>query len=406
MTTPWVFRHATLRALAALCFLWAVSFGLTIPFLTLTARDRGVSIDAIGLIAASYLITQIFLQVPFGALSDRVGRVGPLALGIALFAIATAGFVVADSTVAFMVLRAAQGVGFALGYPAFRALVADVTAPDERGRAYAAMGTAYSTGILIGPGIGGGFASMVSRDTLFLLTAALDVALAIAVIVVLRGAGRPGLAHADTERVPMRAAFTLPLLGAFLLAFAGYFQLGFVESIWGPYVADLGGSDLVVGLSFTTIAIAKVILQPWGGRLADRGDQPRLLLIGFTAMAFVMMGYGMTPWLVGILVLGFFEGAAAAIAFPALDALLAGKTDPRIQGRVQGIFSSSMMAGATLSALGGPLLYTVSPGLPFVIGGLALVIVCPIAVGMIRGSAPPVPAGASVEPAAPSSVTT
>ena len=401
MTMPWVLRHPVLRPLAALCFLWAISFGLTIPFLTLTARDRGVSIDAIGLIAASYLITQIFLQYPFGALSDRVGRVGPLALGIAVFAIATGGLVVADSTAAFIVLRAAQGIGFALGYPAFRALVADVTAPGERGRAYAAMGTAYSTGILIGPGIGGGFASALSRDTLFLLTAILDVALALAVMVVLRGVGRRDMSHASAEHVPVRSAFTRPLLGAFLLAFAGYFQLGFVESIWGPYLAEMGGSDLVVGLSFTTVAIAKVALQPWGGRLADRGDQPRLLLIGFTSLAFVMMGYGMMPWLTGILVLGLCEGAAAAIAFPALDALLASKSDPRIQGRVQGAFTSSTMAGATISALGGPLLYKVSPGLPFVIGGVALVLVCPVAVGMIRGTRSPVPT-----PAAPAEAPT
>ena len=41
---------------------------------------------------------------------------------------------------------------------------------------------------------------------------------------------------------------------------------------------------------------------------------------------------------------------------------------------------------ATVSALGGPILYNVSPGLPFVIGGIALILICPFAVGMIRGA--------------------
>ena len=126
--------------------IWAFAFGLTIPFLTLTARDRGVSLDAIGVIAASFLLTQIVFQLPLGALSDRsVGR-GPLAAGIALFSLATVGFTQADTATAFILLRAVQGVAFALGLPAYRALVADVTAPDQRGRAYATLGMAYSGG--------------------------------------------------------------------------------------------------------------------------------------------------------------------------------------------------------------------------------------------------------------------
>src|SRR5262249_2967480 len=135
MAMPWILRHATLRLLLAVVGIWAFAFGLTIPFLTLTARDRGVSVGAIGVIAGSFLLTQIVFQLPLGALSDRVGRSGPLAAGIALFALATVGLTQAETATAFIRLRAVQGVAFALGLPAYRALVADVTATDQRGRA-------------------------------------------------------------------------------------------------------------------------------------------------------------------------------------------------------------------------------------------------------------------------------
>lgn len=391
MTLPWVLRHPTLRFLTALCALWAISFGLTIPFLTLTARDRGVSVDAIGVIAASYLIVQIFLQYPCGALADRIGRTTPLAAGIALFAVTTAGLVFAETAPMFVVLRAAQGAGFALGYPAFRAMIADVTAPNQRGRAYAAMGTAYSSGLLLGPAIGGGLASTVGRDSLFLITAAIDATLAIGVVVLLRGHGRPGSRGVADDRLPLSAALGRALIGAFLLAFASNIPVGIVESIWALYIADKGGSDLLVGISFTTIAIARVLLLPWGGRLADSGDQSRLITIGYLGLATVLMAYGASPWVVGILVLGFAEGAAAAIALPALDAFVAGRADPRIQGRVQGMFNSSMMTGATVSAVGGSMLYRVSPGLPFMVGGLAVGALTLLAVGLIRGAPLPAP---------------
>jgi MFS family permease len=160
----------------------------------------------------------------------------------------------------------------------------------------------------------------------------------------------------------------------------------------------------MVGVSFSTIAIARMALLPWGGRLADRGDQARLLLVGFGGLAIVVAAYGASPWLVGILVLGFAEGAAAAIALPALDAFVAGRADPRMQGRVQGMFNSSMMAGATFSALGGSMLYRLSPGLPFIAGGIIIGVVTILAVGMIRRSGVPAPAVAAPAPI-PSSIT-
>jgi MFS family permease len=400
MTMPWILRDPVLRLLLALVAIWAFAFGLTIPFLTLTARDRGVSLDAIGVIAASFLLTQIVCQIPLGALSDRVGRAGPLAAGIALFSLATVGFTQADSAAAFMLLRAVQGVAFALALPAYRALVADVTAPDQRGRAYATLGMAYSGGLLLGPAIGGFLVAPLGRDVLFLLTAAMEAALAAGVLVFLRGAGRPGQRTAKGERVPLSALLVRPLVAAFLLGFAGHIQYGFFESIWGLYVADRGGNNVVIGLSYSTFAIANLALAPLGGRLADRGDYPRYLLVGFLGLAAVMAGYGFAPWVAAILLLGLCEGAVAAIAFPTLDAFLAARADPRIQGRVQGAFSSAMMAGAASSALGGSVLYKLAPGLPFVLGGAVLAALTLVAVGLIRGAERPAPA-ASETAAAP-----
>lgn len=389
MTMPWVLRHPVLRLLIALVAIWAFAFGLTIPFLTLTARDRGVSLHAIGVIAASFLVTQIVLQAPLGALSDRVGRIGPLAAGIALFSVATLGFTQADSAGAFVLLRAAQGVAFALGLPAFRALVADVTAPGQRGRAYASIDMAYSSGLLLGPALAGILVNMLGRDALFLVSAVLEAGLAVGVLVLLRGAGRPGQRPTAADRVPLAALFVRPLIAAFLLAFAGQLQYGFFESIWGLYVADKGGSDFAIGLSFSTFAVANLAFAPLGGRLADRGDHGRWLLVGFLGLAAVMAGYGLVPGVPPILALSLCEGAVVAIAFPTLDAFLAAKADPRVQGRVQGVFISAMTAGAASSALGGSVLYKLAPGLPFMIGGGVLAVVTIVAVGLIGGTRQP-----------------
>ena len=61
--------------------------------------------------------------------------------------------------------------------------------------------------------------------------------------------------------MPLSDVLDRPLIGAFLLAFAANIPLGIVESIWALNIEDKGGSDLLVGVSFTTIAIARVLLK-------------------------------------------------------------------------------------------------------------------------------------------------
>ena len=53
MKRPAAFDDAALARMLVLAAIAGVGFGLTIPFLTLVARDRGVSLSLIGLMAAS-----------------------------------------------------------------------------------------------------------------------------------------------------------------------------------------------------------------------------------------------------------------------------------------------------------------------------------------------------------------
>ncbi len=385
MSMPWIFRHPILRLLLALLGIWAFAFGLTIPFLTLTARDRGVSVDAIGVIAASFLLTQIVFQVPLGALSDRVGRSVPLAAGIALFSVATVGFTQADSATAFVILRAVQGVAFALGLPAYRALVADVTAPDQRGRAYATLGMAYSGGLLLGPAIGGILVNLVGRNALFLVTAAMEAALAAGVLVFLRGAGRPGRRTEAADRVPLAALFVRPLIGAFLLAFAGHIQFGFFESIWGLYVPTAAGT-----ISWSGSPLARSPSRIWCWPRSE-GDWPT------AATTHAGCWSDFSVWRRSWPAMGWCRGSRdpgprtlSRAPLPRSPSRRSTPTSPRRPIRDPRAHPrdvrSSMMAGAATSALGGSILYRVAPGLPFVIGGAALAMVTIVAVGLIRSS--------------------
>ena len=384
MRLPWVLQHTTLRLVLALAAFAGLAVGLTIPFLTLTARDRGVSLTAIGVMASSYLVAQMLLQLPMGSLSDRLGRSVPIAAGLFVEAVATAGFAWAGGPGAFIALRTLQGVGVAMLFPAIRALVADVTPADRRGQAYAGFGAAFSAGMLFGPLVGGTVAGLVGVSPLFVAAGVLEVVVAAGAMVYLRGAGRPGRAAHLSEQVSFMELLIRPLIGAFVLSFASQFLMGMFSGVWSIYLADLGASDFQIGLSFSTFSIAYLIMAPLGGRLADSGQRWRRLLLANLGLGAVIAGYGLIPHVPIILALGLVEGSIATVAQPSLDAYLASVADPRVQGRVQGAFVTVGMAGAAISALLGPVLYGSARMLPFVAGGIVLWLLAVVAVVLIR----------------------
>ncbi|HUY98885.1 MAG TPA: MFS transporter [Thermomicrobiaceae bacterium] len=384
MRLPWVLQHPTLRLVLALVAFAGLAVGLTIPFLTLTARDRGVSLTAIGVMASSYLVAQMLLQLPMGSLSDRLGRAAPLAAGLVVEGLATASFARAGSPASFIALRTLQGVGVAMLFPAVRALVADVTPEDRRGQAYAGFGAAFSSGMLFGPLVGGSVAGALGVGPLFVAAGVVEVLIGIWALTALRGAGRPGRAPHPSERVSFAELLVKPLIGAFVLSFASQFLMGMFSGVWSIYLADLGASDFKIGLSFSTFSIAYLAMAPMGGRLADSGARWRRLLWANLALGAVIAGYGLIPVVWVILVLGLFEGAISTVAQPSLDAYLATVADPRVMGRVQGAYATVGMAGAAISALLGPVLYGGSRVLPFVAGGIILWLLALVAIPLIR----------------------
>jgi MFS family permease len=88
-----------------------------------------------------YILFNIFSAIsaaPFGVLSDRIGRHTVLLLGYSLFTIATAGFIVASSVAAFIVLFALYGISSAIVDSNQRAFVSDAA---QEGYRATALGT-------------------------------------------------------------------------------------------------------------------------------------------------------------------------------------------------------------------------------------------------------------------------
>ena len=120
-------------------------FGLgnsSAAFLILRAENVGVTLLAIPLVYALFNFVYAIASVPFGSLSDRIGREKVIMLGWFAYAIAYFGFAFANASYQIWILFAFYGLYYATTEGVAKAFVADMVSADHRGRAYGIYNTA------------------------------------------------------------------------------------------------------------------------------------------------------------------------------------------------------------------------------------------------------------------------
>jgi MFS family permease len=371
--------HKSLYTLPAIVLLTAVAFsfvglGFVMPLRTLYAREIGASSVEVGLMATSFLLASFAVTPAIGWLSDRVGYRNILGLSLLTYAWLLAAYVPVTSPGALIALRALEGVSAAGVLTPARALMNTLAPPDRYGEALGLVSTARTVGILAGPAVGTLLASGVGYTPAFLAASGVLTLTALAVFIMLRP-------HADVT--PKAAAhapvfssgFTRPLALAYGLAMVLAWPQGVTPAIWSLYMQDRGASLPLIGLSFTTFALAASALAPLAGRISDRYGRWRPILAGLVLSGVVYCLYGLRLPPAWIIVLALVEGAGLAVVRVATDGFLADHVPQGIQGRIHALFSAAGTAGSLLGATVSGFLYAMEPGVPLLAMGVLYLLV-------------------------------
>ncbi|PSQ57723.1 MAG: MFS transporter [Halobacteriales archaeon SW_9_67_25] len=185
---------AGLRARPALGLPYAFGFvdRLTAGFFALVGTvyfraALGLDPAGTGLMLGLFFAPFALLQYPFGALSDRVGRVGPVALGSVAYGLAIVSVFLAPTLAATGAAMVAVGVFGALVAPATMALVTDIASERERGVAMGGFNVFGSLGFLAGVVGGATVAARAGFGAAFLAVGAVEVAIAVVALPFLLG---------------------------------------------------------------------------------------------------------------------------------------------------------------------------------------------------------------------------
>lgn len=105
-------------------------------FLILRAQERGITLLAVLGLQLFFNLIYAGLATPAGALSDRLGRKKVLLLGWLVYAVVYAGFALAQQGWHIWLLFGLYAVYYGLSEGVAKALIADLTRPEQRGTAY------------------------------------------------------------------------------------------------------------------------------------------------------------------------------------------------------------------------------------------------------------------------------
>lgn len=150
------------RILVWMCVFIGVNqlgFGALIPVLPLYAQAFGVAASAIGITIAIFGLARMFSAMPAGRLSDLLGRRRSMAIGGLLCTAGNLWCALAASFPEFVAARFVSGLGAGWVQSVGIIVLADVSAPQQRGRMMSIYQGTFLFTVGVGPFPGGLLAS-------------------------------------------------------------------------------------------------------------------------------------------------------------------------------------------------------------------------------------------------------
>jgi len=355
---------AELRATIGLAGVYGLRmFGLFIilPVFAFYAEDLpgGNNYTLIGIALGAYGLTQAILQIPFGWLSDRIGRKPVIYLGLILFAIGSLVAALAIDIYWVILGRIIQGAGAISA--AVMALAADLTREEHRTKAMATIGmtigTVFAISLIAAPVLN----QWIGVPGIFAMTGVLAL---LAMIVVKEIIPDPQISrfHSDTET--SAASFGSVLRNTQLLRLNyGIFALhATLMALWLVVPLTLRqagmGADDHWQIYLPVLLLSIVLIIP---AIIYAEKKAQLKFVFIAAIALLLLGQVLLAitfdsiWGTTIALLVFFT--AFNLLEASLPSLISKIAPVGAKGTAIGVYSSTQFLGAFVGAAVGGYLF-------------------------------------------------
>lgn len=348
------------------------------------------SLIILGWLTAIYPLMQFFSTPILGQLSDRFGRKRVLSLSIAGTALGYIAFAIGIITKNIPLLFASRAFDGITGgnISVARAVVADVTAPENRTKNFGLMGAVFGMGFVFGPYIGARLAvpnvsffglfntpSWFSSATPFWFTAILSLINMVLVLWLLPETHKHinaklkmawGKSLDNIKKAALAPGLRVIFASEFLFwggftFFTTFFAVLLIQKL-GFKTANVGDFFAYIGVC---IAISQAVVTPIVAKYLKNHQVLRFSLLGLSgALLLQLWPQNTTQLLLVAPLIALFHGLTMAN----VQSLISLSAGPEIQGEILGIDSSVQALAQAIPALIAGYIATMGINVPVIVG--------------------------------------
>ena len=381
-------EKTTIRAYYVSMFLYWGALYVYSPILSVYAQSLGASFTTVGLVVGAYGFVQMWLRIPLGIWSDRLGRRLPfLYAGHFFNLVGCLGLALAPTPIYLIAFRGVLGISAAT-WVAFTVLFASYFPPDQSPKAMGVVTAINGISLIVVNGSGGQIAQMWGMGATFYAGAVLAAMGLIATV--------PIKEHRTHRQPPTFRQIWRIMTHPALMLIASITALNhytFWATTFGfipVHAANLGASKLTLGIIGVAALVPYTLTAPMNHHFAVRLGENRAVFTGILVMGVTMF---IVPLIRNIPLLAIAQGASGfgrGLVYPLLMGLsireISGEDRATAMGVFQAVYAIGMFLGP---ATAGAVADAVGLSGAFIIAGTVSVIAAVAALTLIGRTTEP-----------------
>lgn len=326
--------------------------------------------DYKGYIISLFTITAAISRPFSGKLTDRVGRVPVMIIGVIVSCICTLFYPLIGSISGFLMLRFFHGFSTGFKPTGTSAYLADIVPVNRRGEALGVLGFCSSTGIGVGPIIGSWLALETDLDIMFYFASGISLLSILILIGLKETLESPEKIKLDHFRIRRNEIIDKNALSPSIIMLLSATSYGVILTL----IPDLSKSLAIEnkGLFFVFFTGASMLVRVFAGKISDKYGRIPVLQVSTLLLMIALIWIGFASSVVELLGGAVLLGLGIGTNSPTLYAWTIDRSNVLHRGRAIATMYIALEIGIGLGAFASGFIYSNNIdqiGWPFIISG-------------------------------------